>query len=113
MGTQPFKRIGNLELRWTESKFHSGYYYEIVLWQDYEPDHLPEGATSKEWCYTLASWEKNCEGWDLTFVGDRPFQEDKIDRDEFWAIIKYGNKIANADFELEETIKNYKNNLYS
>jgi len=105
------KRVDNLEFRWVESNYHPGY-YEIVSWQDYDSDHLPEGTTSKEYCYTLATWEKDSESWDLKFVGNRAFDENKVDRHLFWELAKYGDKIAKAEFDLEEKIKDFKNNIY-
>ena len=105
------RRIDNLELRWTESS-HAPGYYEIVCWQDYDTDHLPEGTTSKQYCYTLAAWEKSSEGWDLKFVGNRAFDENKVDRHLFWALAKYGDRIANAEFDLEEKVKDFKNHIY-
>ena len=109
------KRVHNFEFRWVESNYHPGY-YEIVLWQDYDADnlkHLPENTTSKQYCYTLASWHKDGEGWDLHFVGNRAFDENKVDRHLFWELAKYGDRIANAEFDLEEKIKDFKNNIYS
>jgi hypothetical protein len=105
------KRVDNFEFRWVESNYHPGY-YEIVLWQDYDPDHLPEGATSKEYCYTIASWHKDSEGWDLHFVGNRAFDENKVDRHLFWELAKYGDRVANAEFDLEEKVKDFKNHIY-
>ena len=108
------KRVDNLELRWVESNYHPGY-YEIVCWQDYDADnlkHLPENTTSKQYCYTLATWEKDSESWDLKFVGNRAFDENKVDRHLFWELAKYGNTIANAEFDLEEKVKDFKNHIY-
>lgn len=107
------KRVENLELRLTKA-FAEGWpsYYEIVCWQDYDPEHLPENATSKEYCYTLASWEKDSEGWDLKFVGNRVFDENKVDRHLFWELAKYGDRIANAEFDLEEKLNDFKNHIY-
>ena len=58
---------------------------EIVKWWIYE---------EKPACHTLAYWIKNEEGFDLKFVFDRPFKEDK---DIFWMLAKYGQELLEDD----------------
>jgi hypothetical protein len=97
------KRINNLELRWTNCPVSEGY-YEIVCWQ---------GEAEKEYCYSLAMWYKDSEGWNLRFVGNRPFDSWKVDRHLFWQLAKYGDTVANAEFALEQKMDDYKNHIYS
>lgn len=70
-------KINDLELRscdenLTSIKEHST--CEIVKWE-------------KSSCYTVAFWKENNECFDLKFVGNRPFSEDK---DNFWKLAKIG-----------------------
>lgn len=83
-------KLRNLEFRVMEDRFP-----EIVCWFDYE---------SKKACYTVARWNRNSEGYNIEFIGDRPF-DDKIDANDVWELMKYGQKVLNATFRLEE----YKN----
>lgn len=88
------KKVKNLEFRWTKSYgLGSGDYPEIVFWKTSE--------SGKDYCYTVARWEIGGEGWELKFVGSRPFN-DEIDKDLFWKMIKFGDKVSNAFFELTE-----------
>lgn len=60
-------RIGNVELHTCDYMLcQSGDHVraEIVVWQECD-----EGIT----CATVASWVKTKEGFELSFVGDRPF----------------------------------------
>lgn len=62
-------REGDLEFRNTES-LNNVPYFEIVKWvKEHEVDN---------YCFTLASWVKTKEGYDLRFCSNRPFQEDYI-----------------------------------
>lgn len=90
------KRIGDLEFRWkeTDSDFPlDDDCPEIVRWQ-YRP------SLKREYCYTLALWINEIEGYDLRFIGNTPFS-DNVDKDIFWELAKYGQKIVDATFELE------------
>ncbi len=80
-------RIGHLEVRTCDKKLTSNGVHktaEIVCWI--------EGDT----CYTLASWKKHKEGFELNFVGDRPFNID--DKDTFWDIAKFGQEFLDNNF---------------
>jgi hypothetical protein len=88
-------KLSNLEFRETQS-YGSKIpctYYEIVEWLG--------AGTSKQYCITVLSWSKGSEGWDIKFIGDRPFS-DTIDTDDLWALMRYGNTVTNAVFRLEE-----------
>ncbi len=70
-----------------------------------EEQRFPEIIKWKEnqlgpYCYTVAMWEKDSEGYSLKFIGSRPLDL-QIDKDVFWELVKYGQKICDAVFEVE------------
>lgn len=65
---------------------------EIVCWKE-DPD-------GTKYCYTLCWGIKDKEGYSLKFIGSRPFEYDDIDT--LWSLLKYANKVLEAQFELEE-----------
>jgi hypothetical protein len=85
------KRIDDLELRLISGEKN----YNILRWFERE-----DGS---EYCYVLAYFIKSSEGYDLKFVGPRPFEVEN--KDLFWALINYGQKVIDAEFELEERLK--------
>ena len=87
------KRIKNLEFRWGTELSYNDRLPEITVWN-------PSSNSEHEYCYTLARWEKSKEGYDLKFVGSRPFK-DEVDSNLFWELAKYGQKIADAVYDLE------------
>ena len=93
-------RFDNLEFRWTKTIGEISYWYpEIVCWSKNIED------TEPEWCYTLAYWVEDSEGWDLKFVGNRPFEADKVDQKLFWELAKIGDSIANADWKMNQIMR--------
>jgi hypothetical protein len=90
------KRIGNLEFRWNTDDDR---FPEVVAWGP------SSSSGNKEYCYTLARWQKNREGYDLIFIGNRPFQSDNIDSNIFWNLAKYGQKVTDAVFELDYSME--------
>ena len=64
---------------------------EIVRWQENELG---------PYCYTVAWWKKDSEGYSLEFIGSRPLASE-IDKDAFWELVKYGQKVCDAVFDLE------------
>ena len=93
-------KIENLEFREIQSygsKIPYNY-YEIVEWR--KDSRFNE---SGQYCFTVVSWTKGSEGWDLKFCGDRPF-DNSVDTEQLWELMRYGNTVANAAFRLEEYI---------
>ena len=91
------RRVSNLELRWTATG--SGKPYpEIVQWRQDAKE------PTKEWCFTLCNWFSDKESWNLRFIGDRPFDYG-VDAKLFWALAKYGQKLADAAYEFEEVMR--------
>lgn len=87
------KRVDDIELRWTRSFGEGTYrYLEIVRWDN-------GIASEKPYCYTLCSWHKDKEGWDLHFIGNRPFEYHAPDL--FFSLCKCGQAYLNVDFEFE------------
>lgn len=93
------RRIKNLEFRWGTEQLPCRF-PEIIAW-NFSSDR------DQEYCYTLARWEKTREGYDLQFIGSRPFKDEDIDSNLFWKLAKYGQKIVDAVYDLEY----YTNNL--
>ena len=79
-------RFRNIEFRWSKANKK----YEIVKWYD--------GVTpDSEWCYTLAFFDKNKEGYDMRTVGSRFFK----DKDA-WVVSKCAMAFLNEIFNIEE-----------
>ena len=63
------------------------------------------GNTNEEGCcYTLAWWKKDSEGYSLDFIGARPL-DPEVDKDAFWELVKYGQKICDAIFAFDDYVK--------
>ena len=52
-----------------------------------------------ESCYAIARfvWDDHEEIYELHFVGDRPSELNKDERDVFWEIYEYGEKVLNRN----------------
>lgn len=70
--------------------------YEIVRWQ---PNKNFKNGPS-EMCYSIVWWHKRKEGYELSFIGERPF-EAEVDKEVLWDLMEYGANILSAKFELE------------
>jgi len=86
-------KIDELELRscneyLTLSGVHDG--AEIVKWD----------SDGKAYCYTLAYWKRGEEGYDLLFVGNRPFE---VNQKDFWFLANQGQKLLTEYFTEGET----------
>lgn len=94
---QPYsRRIGDVEVRTCNSTLLSSGKHvrmEIVNW--YKPSH--EDAPM-ECCYTIAMWDRSNDGFDLQFVGNRPF-EIKVDKEAFWELAKESQQRLTQYFE--------------
>ena len=73
---------------------------EILCWQ--------EDDSKNRSCYVIGMWEKDSEGWDLRFIGSRPFNvfEDDwgLDIETLWKGIQACQKILNAHFEVTKYV---------
>jgi 5S rRNA maturation endonuclease (ribonuclease M5) len=63
--------------------------YELVRWYQ-------SNGSEKEYCYVIALFDKDKEGYDMRTIGDR-FFEDK----DAWVVAKYGLEFLNEIFEIE------------
>jgi hypothetical protein len=90
------KRIGDLEFRYIPSKAPFASKWEIVKWENHEEK---EG----EYCYTLVLYDMHNEGFDIQFVGSRPFEYEN--KDKLWDLMKFGQSVLEALFELEDDWK--------
>ena len=77
-------RFRDIEFRWSNCNQK----YELVKWQECE---------GKEYCYVVAFFDKDKEGYDMRTVGDRFFE----DKDAF-VVGKYALGFLNAIFEIEK-----------
>lgn len=50
--------------------------------------------------YTLLWYNPTGEGYEIKFVGNRPFDPEIIHSD-LWKLMKYGQKVCDAIFEIE------------
>lgn len=60
---------------------------EIVKWAN--------DMNKKEYCWTVAYWNKGKEGYDLQFVGSRPFD---VDNKLFMKLAKQGQQMLDDAF---------------
>lgn len=84
-------RIENLEVRSCgEHLFSDGEHNraEIIQWD--------KNTDKTEYCFTLAYWHKDKEGYNLLFVGGRPFS---VDGELFMKIAKQGQCILDNEFK--------------
>ena len=90
-------KIKDLEFRKTKTLHETPQiYWEIVKWGKTKID-----GEEKDYCFTLASWDKDGEGWSLRFIGSRPFELDGMGI--FWELATFGQKYLNALFDLTES----------
>jgi hypothetical protein len=82
-------RFRNIEFRWSTCNKK----YELVKWYKAEVD----GCEEREYCYVVAFFDKDKEGYDMRTVGDRFFE----DKDAF-VVGKYALGFLNAIFEIEK-----------
>ena len=85
-------RIGDIEVRTCDIHLcdtGSHVTAEIVKWQG-------RGKT----CHTIASWRRDDEGYDLYFIGGRPF--DACSGGVFWKLAKAGQDRLDDYFEESE-----------
>mgnify|MGYP004003389163 FL=1 len=92
------KSIGRLETRWTQNLKGGEHYPEIVKWEN---GYVREGEEHPLYCYSLAYWEKDEEGWNLTFFGDRPF-DISLEHDDMWELMKHTQGILDYYVQIDE-----------
>ena len=85
-------KIGDLELRSCNKQLISSLNQEtaeIVKWM--KKDNVGE------YCYTVAYWIESNEGFDLKFVGNRPF---KLNYERFMHLADIGQKMLDKIYEM-------------
>ena len=82
-------RFRNIQFRWSTCNKK----YELIKWYKAEVD----GCEEREYCYVVAFFDKDKEGYDMRTIGDR-FFEDK----DAWVVGKYALGFLNAIFEIEK-----------
>lgn len=59
----------------------------------------------KQYCFSLAYFERYGEGYRLKFVGDRPFEYiEKEDLPTIWSVLKSAQEILDKFFESENEV---------
>ena len=62
-------------------------------------------SNGKRYCYSLAYWKKDNEGYELKFVGGRPFRYiESEDIEVVWQALRVAQKVLDGWFELESMI---------
>ena len=109
MTVKTIRKFNDLEFRKTNFIGKEDHYYEIVRWEQAE-----DILDCKPYCYTLLHWLRNSEGWDIKFIGNRPFEyaiRNAADEDmstmKFWAFIEYCQHYVDNEFGFEEKLKWY------
>ena len=82
------KRIENIEFHWSEINQK----HELVQWLNCDSE---EG-----YCIVIAFFDLKSEGYEIRFIGDRPFNTGN--KDLVWNMLKYGQSIVDAIFELND-----------
>lgn len=83
----------------------------LVRFEDNEPNETIDlikwdtNSDGKRYCYSLAYWKKDSEGYELKFVGDRPFKHiESEDVEVVWKAMRVAQKVLDGWFELENII---------
>lgn len=82
-------RISNLEFR----RLGDDRPAEIICWMG-----------DSERCYTILWYVSGKEGYRIEFVGSRPFELEYGDQQVLWELMKYGQRVLDAEFELKSNI---------
>ena len=84
------------EIRKTENPSSGIAYWELVKWQ-----HI----RGKDSCFTLASFHKGSEDWELKFCGNRPFEHiDEEDLMVIWRMLKMTCNALNDYYTIERKL---------
>ena len=80
----------------------------LVRFEDDEPNETIDfvkwqvDSSGKRSCFSLAYQTKDSEGYELNFVGDRPFKYiESEDIEVIWKAMKVAQKVLDGWFELE------------
>ncbi len=76
---------------------------EVVCWQNYGESKSNDSNSEQEYCFTLAWFRRDSEGYHVEFVGDRPFKVENTK--SFWEMLKYGQSVLDAEIRLLENIQ--------
>jgi hypothetical protein len=82
-------RISNLEFR----RMSGDRPAEIICW-----------INGTESCYTILWYVSGKEGYHIEFVGSRPFELEHDGEKVLWVLMKYGQKVLDAEFALRDSI---------
>lgn len=61
--------------------------------------------SGRRYCYSLAYFKRGSEGYDLTFVGRRPFEDiSKEDVVNIWSLLEMAQNVLDKFFEVGEEL---------
>ena len=86
-------RFRDIEFRWSDCNNK----YELVSYRKYYAE-----KEMKEYCYAIAFFDKDKEGYDMKTIGTR-FFEDK----DAWVVAKHAMNFLNEIFMIEQDELNY------
>lgn len=91
----------DLELRLVEDFVGKRPYMQLV--------RRASGLDNDKYYYSLIHWRFNSNGADVHFIGDRPFEyvHECGNLNGLWALMEYGNRLAEAEFRYNEDIKGF------
>ena len=95
------KRIDDMELKSCDSHLlglEDHETAEIVMWE------FERTVIETPYCYTIAYWVRNREGYYLKFVGNRPF-DIRIDKIAFFKLAELGQKHLDEYFSEQEALQ--------
>lgn len=90
-------RIGNLEFIMNYPHDPTRRAPEIRCWL--------KDKNGREFGITILWFFKSKEDYFVQFVGNRPFDSERIDQDQLWELMRYGQATLDAQFNLEDKIK--------
>lgn len=89
-------RLEDLEVRSCGEHLLSGGNHdraEIVKWD--------KNTNGEEYCFAVAYWDKTKDGYNLKFVGKRPFSINN--KDNFWKLAQQGQVLLEEEFNAQST----------
>ena len=102
-----------LEFNWTYKDYELRACPKQLVRLDNEPNETIDlvkwdsNGNSKPYCFSLAYWRKNKDGYELYFVGDRPFKYiEPEDIEIIWKALQLAQKVLDDWFKLESMMEN-------
>lgn len=73
--------------------------------KDREPEIVAHVVASDgtPYCYTVLFWGFTREGWEVYFVGNRPFKFEEPESIDLWRLMRHGQSVLDSELSLKET----------